>query len=172
MIFHFFYMKNKINNTKKKKNSKNMLSRTTKLDWLKRKTKHSSYAKQKTRRERKSDRSLGALFLPHLGRTFPLSKPLNLWWGERIETVQVWKENEGFEKISKRSKRGLKLILASKCYHVTALLSRSGWCRTRGKCCWIRLLRPKLGLAMFNGSVIYGTHDSEVVGRGKRNEQK
>ena len=37
-------------------NNKNMLSKTTQLDWLKRKTKHSSYAKQKTRRERRSDR--------------------------------------------------------------------------------------------------------------------
>ena len=67
--------------------------------------------------------SFGVLFLPHLGRTFPLSKPLNLWWGERIETVQVRKDYEGFKKISKRSKKGLKLILDSKCYHAVVLLS-------------------------------------------------
>ena len=30
---------------------------------------------------------------------------------------------------------------------------------------------PKLGIAMFNGSVIYGTHDSKMVRRGKRNEK-
>ena len=27
------------------------------------------------------------------------------------------------------------------------------------------------GLATFNGSVIYGTHDGKVVGRGKRNKK-
>ena len=27
----------------------------------------------------------------------------------------------------------------------------------------------KTGLATFNGSVIYGTYDGEMVGRGKRN---
>ena len=115
-------MKKKLNNTKKK-SSKNMLSKTTKLDWLKRKTKHSSYAKQKQEEREEVIESLRALFLPHLGRTFPLSKPLNLWWGERIETVQVRKEHEGFEKISKKSKRRLKLILTSRCYHAVALLS-------------------------------------------------
>ena len=120
----YFYMKNKINNTKKKKkNNKNMLRKTTKLDWLKRKIKHSNYAKQKQEKKEEVVESLGALFLPHLGRTFPLSKPLNLWWGERIKAVQVWKEHEGFKKISERSKRGLKLILASRCYHAVALLS-------------------------------------------------
>ena len=35
--------------------------------------------KTKTRKEKISDRILRALSLPHLGRTFPLSKPLNLW---------------------------------------------------------------------------------------------
>ena len=90
-----------------------MLSKATKLDWLKRKTKHSSYAKQKQEEKEELIESLGALFLPHLERTFLLSKPLNLWWREKIKTVQVWKEHEGFEKISKRSKRGLKLILVT-----------------------------------------------------------
>ena len=47
--------------------------------------------------------------------------------------------------------------------------SRPGWSRMRGGCCWIRLSRPKLGLATFNGSVVYGTHDGKMVGRGKRN---
>ena len=89
------------------------------------KAKHTSNAHIKTRREweRKVIKSLGALFLPHSGRTFPLIKPLNRRWGRRIKTVQVWKEHESFEKISKESKRGLKLILASKCYHAVALLS-------------------------------------------------
>ena len=46
------------------------------------KSKHTSNAKTKTRRgERERERekvteSLGAVFLPHLGRTFPFSKPL------------------------------------------------------------------------------------------------
>ena len=52
-----------------------------------------------------------------------MSKTLNRGSGGRIKTVQVRKEHEGFEKISKRSKRGLKLILASKYYHAVALLS-------------------------------------------------
>ena len=65
--------------------------------------------------------SLGALFLPHPRRTFPLIKPLNWRWGRK--TVQVRKEHEGFEKISKGSKRGLKLILVPRCYHAVALLS-------------------------------------------------
>ena len=77
IFFIFIFMENKINNTEK--NSKIMLSKTTKLDWLKRKTKHSSYAKQKQEEREEVIESLGAIFLPHLGRTFPLSKPLNLW---------------------------------------------------------------------------------------------
>ena len=72
------------------------------------KAKHTSNAKTKTRRGGREEvtESLGAIFLPHLGRTFPFSKPL-IWRQEgRIETVQVRKEQEGFEKISKRSKGG------------------------------------------------------------------
>ena len=52
---------------------------------------------------------------------------------------------------------------------IHALQLNPGWCKTRGGCCWIRLPRPKLGLTTFNGSIIYGAHDSKVVGRGKRN---
>ena len=42
------------------------------------KTKHISNAKIKTRRgeREKVIESLGTFFLPHLGRTFPFSKPL------------------------------------------------------------------------------------------------
>ena len=87
------------------------------------KAKHISNAQTKTRRERKVIESLKALFFPHLGRIFPSSKPLNRRWRGRIKTVQVRKEHEGFEKISKGSKRGLKLILVARCYHVVALLS-------------------------------------------------
>ena len=88
------------------------------------KAKHTSNANTKIRREReKVIESLEALFLPHLGRTFPLSKPLNRWRGGRIETVQVRKEHEGFKKISKGSKRGWKMILVSRCDHAIALLS-------------------------------------------------
>ena len=89
------------------------------------KAKHTSNAHTKTRREKKWKviESRGVLFLPHPRRTFSLIKPLNWRWGGRIKTVQVQKEHEGFEKISKGSKRGLKLILASICYYVVALLS-------------------------------------------------
>ena len=76
---------------------------------------------QNKKRERKVIESHGALFLPHPRRTFPLIKPLNRRWGGK--TVQVRKEHEGFNKISKGSKRGLKLILVPRCYHVVALLS-------------------------------------------------
>ena len=44
------------------------------------KAKHISNAKTKIRRgerEEEVTESLGAIFLPHLGRTFPLIKPLN-----------------------------------------------------------------------------------------------
>ena len=77
----------------------------------------------KTRRWKKVIRLLRVLFLPHLGRTFPLIKPLNRWRGGKIKTVQVRKEHEGLEKITKRSERKLKLILASRRYHAIALLS-------------------------------------------------
>ena len=87
------------------------------------KAKHTRNANKNKKIERKVIESLGALFLPFLGGTFPLIKPLNRQQRGRIETVQVRKEYEGFEKISKRSKRGLKLILASRCYHAVALLS-------------------------------------------------
>ena len=63
-------------------NNKNMLSKATKLDWLKRKTKHSSYAKKTQEEREEMIESLGSLFLPHLGRAFPLSKP---WTGGKGE---------------------------------------------------------------------------------------
>ena len=81
------------------------------------------HTQKQEERKRKVIESLGALFLLHLGKTFHLIKPLDWQWGGRIKTVQVQKEHEGFEKISKGSKRGLKLILASRCYHAVALLS-------------------------------------------------
>ena len=45
------------------------------------KAKHTSNAKTKTRSEEreKVTKSLGAIFLPHLGRTFLFSKPLIRW---------------------------------------------------------------------------------------------
>ena len=109
----------------KKQNKQNMLNITkhkTRLTQNKSKTRKLCKNKN-TKTEKKVIESLGAIFLPCIGRTFPLSEPLNRWRGRRIETVQFRKENEGFEKISKGSKRGLKLILASRCYHVIALLS-------------------------------------------------
>ena len=47
------------------------------------KAKHTSNAKTKTRmgEREKVIESLGAIFLPHLGRTFPFSKPLIQWCG-------------------------------------------------------------------------------------------
>ena len=81
------------------------------------------HTQKQEERKRKVIESLGALFLPLPRRIFPLIKPLNRRWGGRIKTIQVQKEHEGFEKISKGSKKGLKLILASRCYHVVALLS-------------------------------------------------
>ena len=86
-------------------------------------TKQEKKEREREREREKSDKITWTLFPPRPGRTFPLIKPLNWRLGGRIETVQVRKEHEGFEKISKRSKRGLKLILASKCYHIVALLS-------------------------------------------------
>ena len=69
------------------------------------KAKYTSNAKQKYEGEReKAMESPGALFLPHLGRVFPLSESLNRRWGGKIEIVQVQKEHEGFEKISKGQK--------------------------------------------------------------------
>ena len=43
--------------------------------------KHTSNAKSKKRKgeKEKVTKSLGAFFLPHLGRTFPFSKPLIQW---------------------------------------------------------------------------------------------
>ena len=66
--------------------------------------------KQKEGEREKVTKSLWAFFLPHLGRTFPFREPLIWRWGRRIETVQVRKEHKGLKKISKRSKRGWKLI--------------------------------------------------------------
>ena len=45
------------------------------------KAKHISNAhtQKQEERERKVIESLGDLFLPHLGRTFPSSNPLNRW---------------------------------------------------------------------------------------------
>ena len=122
----FFFMKNKIKQNWKinKQNMLNKAMHKTKLT-QNMKAKHKSNAKTKTRRgeREKVTESLGAFFLPHLERTFPFSKPLIWRWRGRIETVQVRKENEGFENISKKIKRGWKLILVSQQYHVVALLS-------------------------------------------------
>ena len=63
------------------------------------KAKHASNAYSKTRKEEreKVTKSLGAFFLPNLGRIFSFSKSLIRRLGGRIETVQVRKEHEGFE---------------------------------------------------------------------------
>ena len=114
--------------TKQSKNEKQTKTCSTKQNiktrLIQNKSKTHKLCKSKySKREKKVIESLGVLFLPHLGRTFLLIKPLNWRWRGRIEIVQVRKEHEGFEKISKASKKGLKLILVSRCYHVVALLS-------------------------------------------------
>ena len=78
------------------------------------KVKHTSNAIKK-RERKKSDINTSSLF--------PSTLPLNRRLGGRIETIQVRKEHEGFEKISKRSERGWKLILISRRNHAVALLS-------------------------------------------------
>ena len=118
IFFNFFYMKNKIKQNWKVKQTKTCLNKAMHKTRLTQNTKvkHTSNAKTKTRRveREKVTESLGAPFLPHLGRTFSFSKPLIWQWGGRIKTVQVRKEHEGFGKISKGSKGGWKLILVSR----------------------------------------------------------
>ena len=124
LFFNFFIWKTKQSKIENNKNN-NLLNKAkhkTRLTQNKDKT-HKLCKNKNSKRKKKVIESLGVLFLPHLERTFPLIKSLNQWWGGRIETVQIQKEHEGFEKISKRSKRGLKLILVLRCYHVVALLS-------------------------------------------------
>ena len=97
-----------------------------KLGWLKT-LKQNTQVMQKQKQEggewEKMTKSLGAFLLPHLERTFLFCKLLIRRWGGRIETIQVWKEHEGFDKISKRSKRGWKLIMVSWRDHAAAILS-------------------------------------------------
>ena len=70
-------------------------------------------------------KSLGALFLPYPGRTLPLITLLNQRWGGRIKTVQVWKEHEGVEKISKSSHYpGTTNTCPLPQYHILPLLFR------------------------------------------------
>ena len=72
-------MKKKKKTKTEKKTNKNKLNKAmckTRLT-QNNKAKHTSNAKQKQGGERdKVTKSLRALFLPHLGRTFPFSKPL------------------------------------------------------------------------------------------------
>ena len=72
-------MKNKIKAKLKNNQTKYMLNNQSIKTRLTQnlKAKHISNAHTKTRREREVTESLGALFLPHLRRTFPSSKPLN-----------------------------------------------------------------------------------------------
>ena len=74
-------MKNKINKTEKQPN-KNILNKAKHKTILIKKVKQNTQEMQKKKNkkiERKAIQSLGALFLPHLGGTFPLIKPLNRW---------------------------------------------------------------------------------------------
>ena len=68
----------KKNKTENKQN-KNMLNKTkhkTRLTQNKSKT-HKLCKNKNTKREEKVIESFGVFFLPYLGRTFPLIKPLN-----------------------------------------------------------------------------------------------
>ena len=85
----------------------NKAKHKTRLTQNKSKTHKLCKNKKQEERKRKVIESLETLFLSHPGRTFHLIKTLNRRWGGRIKTVQVRKEHEGFEKISKGSKRGL-----------------------------------------------------------------
>ena len=71
-------MKNKINKPEKQPN-KIMLNKAKHKTRLtqKNQAKHLRNANKNKKIERKVIESLGALFLPHLGRTLPLIKPLN-----------------------------------------------------------------------------------------------
>ena len=51
----------------------------------------------KTRRQKKVIKSLRVLFLPYLGRTFPLIKPLNRWRRGRIKREDHRQEREMIE---------------------------------------------------------------------------
>ena len=62
-------------------NNKNMLSKATKIDWLKRKTKHSIYAKTKTRRVRRSDRITWSPFPSILWKNLSVLQTLDLAMG-------------------------------------------------------------------------------------------
>ena len=53
-----------------------MLSKATKLDWLKRKAKHSSYEKRKTRKERRSDKITWSPFLSTLWKNLSFKQTL------------------------------------------------------------------------------------------------
>ena len=88
------------------------------------KAKHTSNTnKNKKGREKKWQNHLEHFFFHTLEEPFSFSEPLSRWWGGRVKIVQVWKEHEGFEKISKESKRGWKLTLVSQRDHAVALLS-------------------------------------------------
>ena len=83
IFLNFFYEKNnkvKLKIIKQKHVKQNKAMHKTRLT-QNNKAKHTSNAKTKKRmgEREKVIESLGALFLPHLGRTFPLSKPLNRW---------------------------------------------------------------------------------------------
>ena len=87
------------------------------------KAKHTSNVKQKHKgeRENKWQNHLEPFFFHTLEDPFCLANP---WSGGEGEELKLFKnEHEGFEKISKRSKKGWKLILVSQCDHDVALLS-------------------------------------------------
>ena len=90
------------------------------------KAKHTSNVqkqKHEGKRENKQQNHLEPLSFHALEEPFRLTNNWSGGEGRRIETIQVRKEHESFEKISKRSKKWWKLILVSRWDHIVALLS-------------------------------------------------
>ena len=65
---------------KNKNKQQKHVKQSNKTRLTQKKSKTLKLCKTKNQEEREEViESLGAFFRPHLGRTFPLSKPLNLW---------------------------------------------------------------------------------------------
>ena len=71
------------------------------------KEKHTSNAKTKTRRgeREKVTKSLGAFFLPYLGRTFPSCKPLIQRWGEELKPFKFERNMRALSRSSRGTKK-------------------------------------------------------------------
>ena len=97
-FFYYFYMKNKINKTEN--NKQKHVKQSIKLAWLKIKAKHTSYAKTKTRRERRKWENYLELFSFHT-----LEEPF-LW-------LNPWTSGEGEELKSLEFERNMRALRRS-----------------------------------------------------------